>query len=230
MLQSMAGCLSTFLQLTSKELAHAPARRSTPAQRQLALSPPVVGFSKLESIMDQIFTAWGTVISDGAALVPTVARTMLPLLQQLQRCSSSKLLPAKATAATGSGGGSTLNTVDAVCKRTLQSVYRLQSNSGMMLYEFACMTTEDQLQPAVRAQIAPLLKDPTTAELLLQLLTAETVLLHRRLDAEQQQQQLSSRSRGCSSSNASGVGQHQDNQSAHALAIGSRAAPRQQQR
>jgi hypothetical protein len=79
------------------------------------------------------------------------------------------------------------------------------------------MITYDQLQPAVRDQLKPLLQDSATAELLLQLLTAHTVLLHRTLDAEQQQ--LPSCSRDCGSSNACGVQllgrQHQHSQRMH---------------
>jgi hypothetical protein len=83
-------------------------------------------------------------------------------------------------------------------------VYDLQFNCGVMLHALAGMRTDSQLQPAVRDQIALLLQDPATTELLLQLLTAQTVLLQRELDAEQQQ--LRSGSKDCSSSNASGVG------------------------
>jgi hypothetical protein len=141
------------------------------------------------------------------------------LLLQLQRCS--KPLPARATAAGAAAGtgafshsGSACTTVGAACVQAFQIVYQLQLSCGMMLYELAGIITNSMLEPAVRDQIEMLLRDPATAELLLQLLAVHTVLLHRILDAEQQQ--LRSGSMDCSSSNACGVGalgaQHQHSQ------------------
>jgi hypothetical protein len=113
---------------------------------------------------------------DEAALVPIVVRTMLPLLQQLQR--RSKLLPASAAAAgaaagagDSSNGGSTRATVGAACEQALQHVFQLQLGCGMMLFDLAVVIDDSKLQPAMRNQIAQLLKDPAAAELLLQQLT-----------------------------------------------------------
>jgi hypothetical protein len=71
----------------------------------------------------------------------------------------------------------------------------------MMLYALASIFLDNQQQPAVCNQIAALPQDPATTELLLQVLTAHTVLLHHMLEAEQQQ--LPGGSRDCSSSSPS---------------------------
>jgi hypothetical protein len=163
--------------------------------------------------MHKVVGTWGEVIRNEAALVPVlvpiVGRTMLPLVQQLQRCC--KLLPATDTAAGAAAGlsesssrGSARFAAGAAGRWPFQRVSDLQFNCGVMMYTLGGMRTKCHLQPAVRDQIALLLQDPATTELLLQLLTAHTVLLHSRLHAEQPQ--LPSGSRACSSSNACRVG------------------------
>jgi hypothetical protein len=113
----MAGCLSTFLQLTSQDLAHDPARPNTKAHCQLG-----VGFGYLGALMHKVVGKWGEVIRIEAALVPVlvpiVVRTMLPLVQQLQRCC--KLLPARDTAAgaaAGMGESSSGGSASQTCSR-----------------------------------------------------------------------------------------------------------------
>jgi hypothetical protein len=212
-----AGFLQTLpvhhlLQVISQQLAQDPANPNTPFAWVLA-----GGVTIVQQTLHAVFNMWGNSLGGAeAALVPTMVRTMLPILQQVQRCS--ELLPPGPAAGAGAlhstPAGVYHGAEHSVAMTCLTSVHKLQRECGLLLADLTGVMKRSPQQPAVRDAITHrgyvlLLQCPATSELLLQLLAGHTVLSHSRFAAQQQQQQqlVSSgrSSRSSSSGDASGA-------------------------
>jgi hypothetical protein len=114
--------------------------------------------------------------------VPTAVHTVVgaasPLLLQLQNCG--RLLWAGATA---TAAAEELHSREAV-----QSRYcRAQLLVGDPVHQLCSMLLQEQLDTTTAAQAVSLVREPAVAELLLQLLTVYTMLLHQQHSEQQQQ-------------------------------------------
>jgi hypothetical protein len=78
----MPRCLLPFVQSIHQELQSIPARG--------AAGPSVLvdALELWELSMRQVVASWVTAVAKEAGLVPIAANSMLPLLQQLQQCST----------------------------------------------------------------------------------------------------------------------------------------------
>jgi hypothetical protein len=148
----------------------------------------------LLQITDMLLQMWSHTIVAHPALVLRAVSALQPLLQQLQQCST--LLPqirlctcteetaaaAAAPARFSADGhivGCTCVVTRLYCNATMEA--------GMLFHRLSKPLSA--AGPGVAAQVHNLMCEPTTLELLLQLLTVCAVQLHQHYEALQQQQQ-----------------------------------------
>jgi hypothetical protein len=122
---------------------------------------------------------WQNSISHMPSLVPTVMRTVLPLVQQLQAYSPQLLAAAEAAAPAAQL---------AAVNQELVNVQRGLAPALLRLLESSFWMTVPVNSP-LQEQKDSLMQHPAVAELLLQGLTTCTAQLHKRHVAHQQQQQ-----------------------------------------
>jgi hypothetical protein len=140
----------------------------------------------------QLLRCWNETVDQEPAVLQVVARTLLPLVQQLPACNSLLMPPAAAAAA-----------APAARQSAPSASVRASSCSGSWEHQLLCalygiqevasslinaMHTQNQLNGGFAAEVLRLQKDPAVAEMQLQLLTAWAAQLHKQHTAQQQQQ------------------------------------------
>jgi hypothetical protein len=137
--------------------------------------------------------------------VPVVVRALLPLLQQLQQCGPLlQPAPRETAAAVEADGASSSTASSSAASRILEmpravAYYEAQREVTMVLYTLCSL---EDLPPDSAAAVCDLLRHPSAAELLLQVLAASTTHLHSGQTAHKQQQQKQQRRLRQKNSNA----------------------------
>jgi hypothetical protein len=117
-------------------------------------------------------------------LLPAVLRTLLPFVQQMQRCSPQ--LPTSATAADVTVSRGSYSSSSSSSAHLVALIER-QFIAGLFVHHLGVLTTEVELSDEMDAQMSALLRDPAVTEMMLQLLAAYTMLLRQSHDAQQHQ-------------------------------------------
>jgi hypothetical protein len=146
----------------------------------------------------QLLVSWREMVKLSPEFLPMVVRTLLPLIQQLQGCSSLLMQPAAAAEAAahsvsiagvqvGSSRSSSSSSSSSSGQHQLWcALFAAQHAATVVL---SMMDAHSQLDPEVAAEVLRLQIDPAVAELQLQQLTAWADQLHKHHTAQQQQQQ-----------------------------------------
>jgi hypothetical protein len=177
LLASHSTFLSSFTHHTQQQLAAGTAAAAQPQAAGWDASLAQMLFGG----MLRVLGVWQpAVLSNMPALVPTVMRTLLPLVQQLQGCGP-QLLEAAAAAAAAAGHSDVTRLQIAFADVQLAVIALLQ---GVLESEFWSSLPRDA---GAEQQRNSLLQHPAVATLLLQVLIACTAQLHKRHTAYTQQ-------------------------------------------
>jgi hypothetical protein len=187
-LSSLPACLPAMARLAQQQLSSSAARASS-----------LMPLTHLLSSVIQLLCCWHDVVEQVPAFLQVVVRTLLPLVQQLQGCSSLLVRPVAAAAASTPSVQAGSSSSSSSCEHQLSRVlFGMQQAASMLLNSIG---GHDQVDAGVSAQVLRLQSDPAVAEMQLQLLSTWTAQLHKHHTA-QQQQQLSQGRAGASSSSS----------------------------
>jgi hypothetical protein len=134
----------------------------------------------------QLLRCWNETFDQVPAVLQVVARTLLPLVQQLPACNSLLVLPAAAAAAAAAAWNPSVS-VQASSRsgswehQLLCALYGIQEVAASLIN---AMHSQNQLNGGFAAEVLRLQKDPAVAELQLQLLTAWAAQLHKQHTAQ----------------------------------------------
>jgi hypothetical protein len=140
----------------------------------------------LLQVIQRLLYMWHQSVEQVPAAVPAVVRTVLPLSQQLHRCSA-QLVKAAADAAVRTGTGAGARAGSCSAEKLLQSVmFDVHRALGLLVY---VLTTSQHITDAgVAAEALRLQHEPSVAKTQLQVLAAWTAVMHKEHAAHQQQQ------------------------------------------
>jgi hypothetical protein len=162
----------------------------SPAARDDGWTPLAHLLTSVQHLLD----CWRFAIEQVPALLQVVVRTLLPLVQQLQGCSSLLLPPAvaaacNAPAANVQADSRSSSSSSSSCRHDLQRV--LVETQLAVSWLLSAIDTQQELKPDAggAAEVLRLHSEPAVAEMQLQVLTALAAQLHKQHTAQQQQQQ-----------------------------------------
>jgi hypothetical protein len=150
-----------------------------------------------------LLCCWHELVEQVPMLLQVVVPTLLPLVQQVQGCSSLLMRAAAAAAAhsaptAGVQAGSCSSSRS--CNQLRRAMFGMQQAASTLVAWISGLEQD----AGFAAQVLRLQNDPAVAEMQLQLLTAWTAQLHKQHTAQQlQQQQLPPGTAGASSSSSS---------------------------
>jgi hypothetical protein len=142
----------------------------------------------LLSLGQKLLYCWHAMVQRVPALLQVVAPTLLPLVQQLQGCSSllTGSAASRAPAASVQTGSSSSSSSSSSERQLPWALFDMQKAASMLLTAIAAATRRQQLDAGVAAEVLRLQNDPAVVEMQLQLLTAWTAQLHKQHTAHQQ--------------------------------------------
>jgi hypothetical protein len=170
-----------------------------PTQQQQFAGPEGVLRAQLKmfKVMRQLFCLWSCLTNCAPSSLPTAVVDLALLLVRVPHCRLLWTGTAAAAPAAAAADHSSSEFVRWTYCKT-------QATAGFFLHQLSRMMQLEQLSTEVAAQAITLLREPAVAELLLQLLTAHTVMPH------QQQQQPSKQQLRADLLQTPAFHQHQD--------------------
>jgi hypothetical protein len=184
-----ADIMQLLLQLSQQQ--QQPLPRQQWQQHSAVLQRITRAQLRMLEIMHQLFCLWTAVVPRAPSAVPPAVVETALLLLRVPQCGLLWTGAAAAAAAAALPVALGCSNIEA-----LQETYcKMQINAGTFLYQLCRIFVQEELATAAAGQTVTLLREPAVTELLLQMLTVHTMLLHQHLSKEQQQQQPSESSK-----------------------------------